>query len=317
MKNENLKRWLCIFLALALVVSIGGNIIQYASRSTNEGEESIWHIDFSDANSRENYFTVHNIAREKYQVSGKGVKVGVLDWCFNYDNNQELYAGGKNFSKSADEDYSYHNIGEHGFWMATTLKEIAPDVEVYALGVSVCMTEKERVDSLIDAIDWAIENEMDILTYSQPRVPEEEEARYYAALEKAHNNGIITTFIHCYEEGNILPDGLFDDPDEEGVRRSDINIFTYDYNTIFINDYESFFKSEEENKNEKDSLFMSISSTSVVTAGMIAMLMEVNPNLTSDQYRDLLIETSRPYSYNGHSASRVVDFDAAIQQLGE
>ena len=50
-------------------------------------------IFFSNANSRQTYFTLHNIKAAHALASGKGVKVGVIDWLFAYSENQTLYSG--------------------------------------------------------------------------------------------------------------------------------------------------------------------------------------------------------------------------------
>ncbi len=315
--KQRIKKYGTWLLLLALTASLAGNIYLFLSAFTNA--QDIWHIDFEDANSRENYITVHKIkeAREMTGADGSGIKVGILDWCFGYDEHKELYTGGEDFTGDTELQEIYKSQSEHGYWMAHTLHEIAPGVEIYALGTNVCGLEEEYVESLVRAIDWAITQKIDILTYSQAAVRGKNRDIFDAAIDRAAQAGIITTFIHTDHPHNILPGGLFDEPEIGLSRRSDINIFTYDYNMILMNNYRDYLSCLEKGKevNEKDSLYLSISSTSVVTAGMIAMMMEIKPDMTPDDYREILIRTSETYSYNGYTASRVVNLEAAMREL--
>jgi len=317
MVKQRIRKYGMAVSLFALVLSLAGNM--YLLTKALRYSDSIWHVDFEDANSRENYFTVHKIreAREETGADGTGIKVGVLDWCLGYDEHRDLYAGGEDFSEDPETYDIYKSQSEHGYWMSHTLHEIAPGAEIYALGTNVSGSEEEFVESLSRAVDWAIEQKIDILTYSQAAVSKKNIDTLNQAIDKAAEAGIATTFIHTEHPHNILPDGLYDEPDGGLSRRSDVNIFTYDYSMILMNNYRDYLSSQEkgEEVNEKDSLYLSISSTSVVAAGMLAMMMEVNPDLTPDEYREILIDTSGTYSYNGHTAGRVVNLEAAMKEL--
>ena len=91
--------------------------------------------------------------------------------------------------------------------MASTLREIAPDVEIYALGTS-SSDESDKVDAMIQAINWAIANDLDVLTYSGPRFSPENRVRLDSCVDRALAKGIVTTFIHYPHPGNILPGWL-------------------------------------------------------------------------------------------------------------
>ena len=54
---------------------------------------------------------------------------------------------------------------------------------------------------------------------------------------------------------------------------------------------------------------------SVVTAGFVAILMEIDDSLTPAQYKEILICTSYPAEYEGERAEHVADIDAAVQYL--
>lgn len=84
---------------------------------------------FPGANSRATYFTMHNIAAAQDLSRGGGVRVGILDHGFGFDSHRGLYADGVDFRDNG----ALSAYAEHGYWMALTLREIAPDVEIVAL----------------------------------------------------------------------------------------------------------------------------------------------------------------------------------------
>lgn len=310
-----IKRIGIIVLGVLLVCSVILNVflVQRFGQS-----ENIWNINFPDANSRENYYSMHNI-EEAHQIStGSGVKVGILDWGFGFEEHEGLYAGGKDFTSYSYHEDNFNHTSEHGFWMAQTLKEIAPDAEVYALGTFVPDSEEEWVDAMIDAVHWAMDEGIDILTLSHQEISDENRQRFDAEIDKAVEQGIVTTFIHYDNPNNILPWGIWSDGGGEYYDRAeDINIFQYDYNTLFLDNYREAMKDPEFERNYKDQLYTSVSSMSVVTAGFVAMLEEVDGTLTPTEYKAILVETSRPMEYAGERAEHVADIEAAVRYLAE
>jgi hypothetical protein len=61
--------------------------------------------------------------------------------------------------------------------------------------------------------------------------------------------------------------------------------------------------------------FLSVSSTSPVTAGFVAMLKSVAPTITPEECRRVLVETSRPMDFEEHRSRRVVDVAAALSSV--
>lgn len=116
----------------------------------------------------------------------------------------------------------------------------------------------------------------------------------------------MTTFIHFDSPNNILPDGLFANTNED--REPDLNIFHYDYNGFA-------------NGNPP---YLSISSTTPVVAGFVAILKSINNNLLPSEYKDILIKTSKSISYNDRALNRqsvqvkrVADIGNAVKYLTE
>jgi len=268
-------------------------------------------IRFPNANSRETYFTIHNI-REAWEMSkGAGVKVGILDHSFGYQVHEGLYAGGENF-QTDDWGESFAESSHHGFWMASTLREVAPEVEIYALG-TYSSDEDSKVDAMVRAIDWAIEHDLDVLTYSAERFSAKNRPRLDAAVDRAIQHGIVTTFIHYPHEDNLLPSWLgprTGDGDDE--REPDVNILHYDYQLIFTQRYLEWLEKGEESGYRP---YLSISSTSPVTAGFVAMLKSIDPDLSPTECKRILRETSRSMTFEGHQADRAVDIAAAVRSV--
>ena len=310
-----IKRIGIIILAVILVCSVILNI--YLAQRFGESDR-IWNINFPDANSRDTYDSIHHVREAQKVSTGAGVKVGILDWGFGYEEHEGLYAGGKDFTTYSYHEDNFNHTSEHGFWMAQTLKEIAPDAEVYALGTYVPDDEDEWVDAMIEAVRWAMEEGIDILTLSHQAVSEENRERFDAEVDKAVEQGIVTTFIHYDNPNNILPWGIWDDGGEGYYsREADLNIFQYDYNTLFLDNYREAVKNPDFDGNYRGELYMSISSMSVVTAGFVAILKEIDDTLTPAEYKEILIETSRPMEYEGERAEHVADIGEAVRYLAQ
>ena len=62
--------------------------------------DEIRNIHFSNGNSRETYFSVHNV-HDAHKISkGRGVRIGILDWAFGCRKHPRLYSEAVNFTGS-------------------------------------------------------------------------------------------------------------------------------------------------------------------------------------------------------------------------
>jgi len=266
-------------------------------------------IRFPNANSRQTYFTIHNIW-EAWKISrGAGVRVGIMDHSFGYDRHAGLYAGGENFQTDEWGTY-FGSESHHGFWMAATLREVAPEVEIYALG-TYSGDESAKVSAMIRAIDWAIEHDLDVLTYSAARFSDENRPRLDAAVDRALAHGIVITFIHYPHPGNLLPTWLGPRSGDD-EREPDVNVLHYDYQLIFTERYLDWLERGSESGYRP---YLSISSTSPVTAGFVAMLKSVRPGLRPADYKQILMQTARSVTFEGQHAQRAVDMVAALRGI--
>jgi hypothetical protein len=267
---------------------------------------------FPRANSRETYFTIHNI-REAHSITrGKGAKIGILDNSFGFDAHRDLYSGGEAF-QTDNWAGSFAVNSHHGYWMSLVAHETAPEAEIYALGTT-SSDETVKVNAMVRAIDWAIAHRLDAITYSGPKFSPDLRAKLDAAVSRAVAAGIVTCFIHYPHPDNLLPTGLFPRHPVDDERDPDVNILQYDYNIVFANEYLLALEGKSKRGYKP---FLSMSSTSPVTAAIVALMKSVNLKLTPEQCRQIVMSTARPMTFEGQQAPRVVDAAAAVRKAKE
>ena len=269
----------------------------------------MWNVTIPGSNSRDTYFSIHNISDAHRTSKGKGVKIGILDWGFGFNNHSGLYAGGRCFSDEVD---NFYQADEHGYWMALVLKEIAPECEIYALG-TFTGDENKWVDALIEAIGWSVKNGIEVLALSHQKISDKNRARFDEAVNKAVGKNIVTTFIHYDSPNNLFPWGLFEGFERYYKREPDVNIFHYDYNTVFLERYSEYLKKGD--TADTSEMFLSVSATSPVTAGFVAILKGIKKELKPSEYKEILIRTSYQMNYRGANVNHVADIGKAVDYM--
>ncbi len=262
---------------------------------------------FPNANSRDTYFTIHNL-RAAHDISrGRNAKVGILDQYFGSQLAQTrgLYAGGASFGGSGDGALTTQ-IG-HGYWMALTLREIAPEADLYPLN-AVAGDEEAKLEAMVQAIDWAIGKRLDALTYSGRSFSPGSRARLDAAVDRAVAAGVVVVFIHYSHQGNLLPGALL--TREKDEREADVGIYPYDYTVAFADKYLKWQRNPADSDGYRP--FVSVSSTAPVTAGVVALMRSLHPGLSPAACKQVLIDTSRTMDYRGQRLTRVLDAGAAV-----
>jgi hypothetical protein len=301
-----------IILAVILAVSIFFNlrflrIVLFINKFGDLRELLI--VTFKDANTRPTYETFHKIKEAQKYASGKEIKVGIIDHYFGYLKNKNLYAGGTDIIGNKD---AFENIGEHGFWMATTLREIAPNVEIFAIN-ALGGDNSKVAEAIQKSVDWAIENKINILTYSSQKFRNEDRKAIDNIVEKAIKNNITIVFLHYDYENNILPYGFLP-KDYEGYRREyDVNIFHFDYNTLLQSNYQNYIKAGRVMEDNGDMPYFSFSSMPVVLAGIISLMKETNNELSPAEIKKILIETSKEITYKDYKVKKVADAESAVK----
>jgi subtilisin family serine protease len=278
--------------------------------SAQERPETI--LVFPGANSHETYFTIHNIREAHAITKGKGAKIGILDHSFGFDLHPGFYGGGQAF-QSDDWAQTFRSRSHHGYWMALVAREIAPDAEIYALGTT-SSDEKVKVDAMVAAIDWAIAHRLDAITYSDRKFSPDLRAKLDAAVSRAIAAGVVVCFIHYPHPDNLLPTGLFPRDQVDDEREPDVNILQYDYTVVFASEYQLALEGKSQRGYQP---FLSMSSTSPVTAAIVALMRSANPKLTPAQCKQILMSTARPMTFKGERAVRAVDAAAAVKRAND
>ena len=271
----------------------------------------LWFVHIAGANTRPTYDSYHHIKEAQQLATGKGIKVGLLDKYFGYSKNKSLFSGGLNFT---GDKQAFEEIEEHGFWMATTLREIAPGVEIYALNARDRDRKKEK-EAIIKAIDWAIENKLDILTYSAEIFRPEDRPEIDKAVQKAIRNNILVIFLHYDLPENLLPYGFFPKGTAGYGREIDVNVFHFDYSLLLLSNYENYINAGRVQSDSGNMPYFSFSSMPPVLAGIAAMMKEKDKTLTVGQIKKILIDTSRKIVYNGYNVEHVVDAAGALNSI--
>jgi hypothetical protein len=300
------RRWLAATAAVAALVGLA--VVPAAPSQEPPSVPAPAVLRFPNANSRQTYFTVHHI-REAWETSrGAGVKVGILDHSFGFRVRPGLYDGGKNFQRD-DWGASFDSASHHGFWMASTLREVAPAVEIYALG-TYSSDEAAKVDAMVRAIDWAVEHGLDVLAYSAQRFSAAVRPQLDAAVDRALAHGIVTVFIHYPHPGNLLPIWLGPvSGDDE--RTPDVNILHYDYQVFFTERYLDWLERGEESGYRP---YLSVSATAPVTAGIVGLMKSLQPELTPAEVKRILVGTSHEMTFEGNVSPHTVDAAAAVRR---
>ena len=297
-----------------LIISVGINFL-LGFKIRNEGQA--FYLHFENANEWESSFSIHHIKEAQASGKGKGVKVGILDHYFGTAKHGELYTADVDFLNRGSD---HENISEHGYWLTCTLKEVAPECEVYALS-TLDSDETKRVEAMEKAIDWAIEHELDILTYSAEYIEQESNrARLDTAVEKAVAHGINIVFIHYENDLNTQPTGIYEEKEIEEKGRTPLTVYDYDYNLLFRSDFMKYAMGNV-GADATRTMYYSQSSMSIYVAGFIAILRSIDPDLAPEQYEEILrattyeTEVREPITLEGIKLQHVVNIEQAVDYI--
>lgn len=135
------------------------------------------------------------------------------------------------------------------------------------------------------------------------------------AIEKAVKSGIVVVFLHNSHSLNILPYGFYS-PQREGYeRKPDIRIYPFDYNLLYLPSYKKYLEVDRKPRSGNEIPYFSYSSTPIVVAAGVAMLKEVNPNLSPKDYKDILVNSSKGFSNKEFNVTGVLDYSRALETI--
>ncbi len=213
---------------------------------------------------------VLNVTEAQKLATGKNVVVAIVDWLFDKDDeslqNRLVKPG------SVVEGAGVFDMGKagHGTWMAGELVKIAPDVKIMPIRI-----RPGNPDDYIKAIEYAIKNGADIISLSHQAVPKAKQQDLDKAIEKASQKGI--TFVYIHYEGKrgdvIIPCPI------EFANKYNKNKRIFVVGTNFINEASFPYT-------------WGFSQTAPIVSGVIAMLKELDANLTPVEIKKILLKSN-------------------------
>jgi len=267
-----------------------------------------------ESSTTQDYLTVHNVRPVHDLTRGAEARVGILDHSFGQDVHPELYAGGSRFLPSSAQPGIGTEETHQGYWMALALHEVAPAADIFALDV-IGSSEAETVAALERALDWAVEHDLDVVTYCSGALTATAREYLDPVVERTVAAGVVIVFVDYPHPMNLLPGG-FSAPGTEPENTPDLNIFSYDCTALFADTFVALIESDD-NGIQRHRPFLARPSTGSVTAGFVALLRSLDPEVSPASIKNILVQTSRPMVVRGLEGPKAPDAFSAVSRLRE
>lgn len=141
--------------------------------------------------------------------TGRGVRVAVVDSGVNRGHSHIVsLEGGVSVRPSGQiEEGDYVDVLGHGTAVMAAIQEKAPDAKYFALKVFHSAL-RTSAGALLSAIEWAIEQRMDIVNLSLGTRNRSELARFETLVSKAAKNGVLLVAARDADGQPCLPGSL-------------------------------------------------------------------------------------------------------------
>ena len=223
---------------------------------------------------------------------GRGVRVGIIDSGVNpaHPHVGGVAGGTRITSGDADGSTDYLDYIGHGTAVAGAIREKAPDAQLYAVKVfDRALTT--NIDAIIKAIDWCVENEMNVINLSLGTVNIEHRKVIEQAVGRAAEKRSVLVAAREMSGKPSLPGclpsviGVVVDwqcaRDRYGVNRSD------DGPVFIASAYPREIPGVPRERNMNGISFAVANMT-----GFVARTREFAPDASVDQLKRLLVEES-------------------------
>lgn len=257
------------------------------------------------------------IQAEYISESEKAVKVAIIDSGVNYSDDINVVIR-KNFIENDECSALYEDFCDHGTAVAGIIGArdneigitgINPDVEIYSARVLDDRMEAP-CERIVAALEWAIENEVDIINMSfgvNQDVPE-----VHQLIKSAYEQGILLVAAAGNEDEVLFPAAY-----EEVISVGAINSLG---NPIRVGTTKNVVELMAPGENILSSaVFDGViggSGTSLAAAhvtGVASVLMELNPDMPAEFIRALMDYSANLYGEKDVFGNGVVDLEYAIR----
>lgn len=256
-------------------------------------------------------------ALEKSENPEKKIKIAIIDSGINFSTDLPTIVR-KNFIPDDECSVLYEDLSGHGTAVAGIIAAldneegitgINPNVELYSARVLDANLEAP-VERIVEAIDWAIEQDVDIINMSfgiAKNIKElemiiEKAAEADILLIAASGSGVEVAYPAAYDEviavGSITAEGI---PAESSASGMELELMAPGENILSSGIFGGVF---------------GMSGTSMAAphaAGAASVLMEMNPEMSSDYIRMLLSYSANLYGSMDEYGNGVLDLGYAIE----
>jgi hypothetical protein len=240
---------------------------------------------------------IQDSREQNYGLTGKGVKIGIIDTGINLSHPDLRVAGGVSFVPG---NPSYDDDAGHGTQVSGIIAAldndfgavgVAPDAELYSIK-TLDNAGKGNISDVIAGINWAIDHDLDIinLSFTSPTGT----SLLESTLQTAYNKGIliiaasgnaldprtnITDVLYPARYNTVLAVGSVD----EKLNRS---VFSYyGANLDFTAPGENILSTSIGGANEQYAYTYGTSMAAPFVTGVAALYKEEYPNLGNQQIR--------------------------------
>ncbi len=235
-----------------------------------------------------------NVSKAQKIATGKGVTVAILDHMFEPEDwslKGRIIKPGSVLEGAPVFDPETE-LG-HGTWMAQELVRVAPDVKI--MPVRFCgRGHYGEADLYIKGIEYAVENGADIISISHQPLPSDKQGDFDRAVEEAAEKGVTLVYIHYQgtRDDVVVTKPIEFAPYYNGKQ------YIYVIGTNFIDEY-------------KFPMTWGVSGTAPMVSGVIAMMKELNPSLTPQEIREILLNSGRELEWG----YKILDAVKALKNL--
>ncbi len=241
-------------------------------------------------------FTSEGIRKYFKEATGKNVKVGVVDSGWDYSLTDSRIKKGIGLIDANDElsfkiSDDYNDQNGHGTSCVDLILRLAPDSCIYPIKVFGKRIETSA-NILIEAIKWALFNEIKIINLSLGTKLNQALEPLYRVCEYARRQGIIIISANINVRDDYSYPAIFEN--SIGVETGDLdNIF----DIIYLKDEAIECKAKGQFTdiltldNQRISLSGNSFASAVVT-GIVTCLIEGNPEFNLDDTRECLSDYS-------------------------